>query len=204
MGVAKKTKSKKELTKEELKAKATKRNARRLATWDPVKAACNALRREFARSPVVVEMMRSENTRLVPTYRKDGSRAKVDAREHFCNGCKQWKRSSKKKKVSIDHINPVVDPWVGFVDMNTFFQRLMLVPKSGLQKLCGDCHQTKSQKENLIRLNTLLDKVEKMGNTDEAREILRPLIPKKWNTSRYPKEFIARASSLWKSLKGGV
>jgi hypothetical protein len=192
--------SKKELTKEEKAAKARKR----LENYNPVMAARNALRREFSRSPEVIEMMK-ENTRLVPLYNKDGARAKVDAREHLCAQCKQWKRSSKKSgKVSIDHIEPVVDPNVGFVDMNTYFAR-MWVAKDKLQKLCGDCHRVKTNLEwfnrRYLEEQLLLEKASKAEDKQEAKKLLKRFTKKKWESGPYPKDFIDKVESLKDSLR---
>jgi hypothetical protein len=204
--------SKKELTKEEKAAKARKR----LENYNPVMAARNALRREFSRSPEVIEMMK-ENTRLVPLYNKDGARAKVDAREHLCAQCKQWKRSSKKSgKVSIDHIEPVVDPNVGFVDMNTYFAR-MWVAKDKLQKLCGDCHRVKTNLEwfnrRYLEEQEILEKVLKLtiglvdgyglssDNKKLAKKMLQRFTKKKWESGPYPKDFIDKVESLKDSLR---
>lgn len=66
-----------------------------MRTYNPITEARNALRRAFSRSPLVQDMMRA-NSRKVPRYNKDGSRAKVDAREHLCSKCGKWCRSTKK------------------------------------------------------------------------------------------------------------
>lgn len=181
------------------------KHRKRVESYNPTMAARNALRREFSRSPVVIEMMNFENTRLVPLFKKDGTRTKIDGREHLCAECKQWKRSSKGNKASIDHIDPVVDPKVGFVDLNTYFQR-MWVPKSKLQKLCGECHQKKTNaewferryKEELI----LVDKASKTKDKKEAKKLLQRFNSKKWETGPYPKEFRQRVESLKSSLRG--
>lgn len=133
--------AKKQLTPEE---KAI-RNKKRLENYNPIMSSRNALRREFSRSPIVQELMR-ENKRHVPKYKKNGERAKVDAVEHFCNVCKQW----KKGNFAADHIDPVVDPDIGFVDFNAYFER-MFVDKAKLQCCCKACHTIKTNAERLPR-----------------------------------------------------
>lgn len=193
---------KKKLTKEE---KAEK-NRKRLLNYNPMMAARNALRREFSRSPLVIDMMKDPATsRLVPRYNKDGSRHKQDAREHLCSKCKEWKRSSKGKKVAIDHINPVVEPTIGFVDLNTYYARLW-VPRDQLQKLCGDCHNEKTQAEWFERRYKeeveIVTKAQAVEDKAVAKKMLQRFTKKKWTTGPYPKEFIQKVEDLKATLKG--
>lgn len=59
-----------------------------------------------------------------------------------------------EKQTNMDHINPVVDPRVGYVDMNTLINRLLPGPE-GYQCLCSEgensCHKRKTAMENKIR-----------------------------------------------------
>ena len=171
--------------------------------YNPIMAARQALRRAFSRSPLVVEMMR-ENRRKAPRYNKDGSRHKVDATEHLCNVCGQWKRSVKNSKVVIDHIEPVVDPTVGFVDMNTYFARLWC-PRSGLQKICGDCHRQKTNAEWFIRRfkeeQEILNGLESSRNSADIKKGLKRFTKKKLDTLPYPQEFKNRITTLRDKLK---
>ena len=56
-----------------------------------------------------------------------------------CNHCQ---RDFPAKDVQVDHVQPIVDPSVGFQDWNTFIARLYTEDK-GLQVLCKPCHQVK-------------------------------------------------------------
>ena len=49
----------------------------------------------------------------------------------------------------VDHIDPVVDPKVGFVDWTTYIER-MFVEEDGLQILCKECHDKKTRFEKSI------------------------------------------------------
>ena len=173
-----------------------------MAKYNPVMAARQALRRAFSRSPIVIEMMR-ENRRKAPRYNKDGSRHKIDATEHLCNVCGEWKRSVKGSKVVVDHINPVVDPEVGFVDMNTYFERLWC-DRSGLQKICGDCHRKKTNAEWFVRRfkeeQEILIRLEK-SNKDDVKKGLKRFTKKKLETLPYPDEFKRRITTLRNKLK---
>ena len=158
-------------------------------------AARNALRRAFSRSPVIVEIMQNDK-RKVPRYNKDGSRAKVDAVEHLCEICNQWKRSSKGSKVVVDHIDPVVDPIIGFVDLNTYFNRLWC-SRSNLQKICGECHRIKTNAEWIIRRlkddEELLAQLEHSKDTKAIKKAIKRL---KKKLDLYPNEFQARVKAL--------
>lgn len=50
---------------------------------------------------------------------------------------------------SVDHINPVIDPKVGFQDWDTYIER-MYCEADGFQVLCEDCHSTKTKEERDI------------------------------------------------------
>lgn len=60
--------------------------------------------------------------------------------------CKACRDEFPSKEVQVDHINPVVDPVTGFVDWNTYIERLFC-EKSNLQVLCTTCHAIKTQEE---------------------------------------------------------
>ena len=95
-------------------------------------------------------------------------KAKVDAATHECNGCGCYiysgtshknfkdlkkKHSSKKfkrEKPQADHKQAVVEVGVGFVDWNTYIERLFCAD-DGYQILCDECHKDKSKKENKER-----------------------------------------------------
>lgn len=58
-------------------------------------------------------------------------------------------KKNRVKNIAADHIEPVVDPNVGFVDWNTFIDRLF-VELQGWQALCHKCHTIKTREENTI------------------------------------------------------
>jgi 5-methylcytosine-specific restriction endonuclease McrA len=69
------------------------------------------------------------------------------AEHYLCAGCGFV---FPAKGIQVDHIDPVVDPIIGFVDWNTFIDRL-LCPKENLQVLCKECHLIKTKQEKLQR-----------------------------------------------------
>ena len=68
--------------------------------------------------------------------------------EHFtCNMCKG---EFPAKEVQVDHVEPVVCPFTGFVDWNTFINRLFC-DGGNLQVLCSPCHDIKTAEERIER-----------------------------------------------------
>lgn len=65
------------------------------------------------------------------------------AKHYSCNICKCEFTS---KDIEVDHISPVVDPSTGFIDWNTFIDRLYC-SKENLQAICLICHKKKSKDE---------------------------------------------------------
>lgn len=54
------------------------------------------------------------------------------------------------KEIQLDHINAVVDEETGFIDFNTYIDRLFC-GVDGFQVLCRQCHQAKTFFEQEIR-----------------------------------------------------
>ena len=90
---------------------------------------------------------------------------KRDALDEACVGQKVNKRTGRLAKhyccadcggvfvlrdVQVDHIEPVVDPEVGFVDWETFVDR-MFCETDNLQVLCKPCHKDKTKAEGKVR-----------------------------------------------------
>lgn len=66
------------------------------------------------------------------------------AQFYKCNACE---KEYTNKDVEVDHIIPVVDPAVGFVDWNTFIER-MFCDRVNYQVLCKPCHKKKTKEES--------------------------------------------------------
>lgn len=83
---------------------------------------------------------------------KDGTLSKKPNYEHQCNICKQWFSS---KEVQMDHINPVVDidAIKGISDEEYIgkFAMSLFCGEDNFQKICINCHNTKTTQENLLR-----------------------------------------------------
>lgn len=63
------------------------------------------------------------------------------------------------KETHMDHIEPVIDAEIGFVDWNTYISRLF-VGVEGYQLLCTGCHSIKTALENEIRRENRKKKVD--------------------------------------------
>lgn len=112
--------------------------------WVEQAVVISAMRRVFRRYPgykACLEAAKSEY--FVPS--KTG---KPMRRVQFkCAKClKQVKNTDKV----VDHILPVVNPSVGYVDYNVYAQRLFC-SIDNLQCICISCHKEKSRRENLER-----------------------------------------------------
>jgi hypothetical protein len=157
----------------------------------------SAIRRSFARTEAVTGLLNA-NKRKVPRYKKDGDRHKVDQVQHLCNICKDWKPG----KVQVDHIIPVVDTKVGFVDWNTYIRRVFC-GKENLQVVCHDCHQAKTNLErdirNTIKYNTEIDYMVATLETKNPADLRRLLA--KYTSKTRPAAIKERAKALRARLK---
>lgn len=64
--------------------------------------------------------------------------------------CKECNKEFPAKEVNVDHVQPVVDPEVGFENWDVFVKRLFC-GKDNLQVLCSKCHDKKTKEERLVR-----------------------------------------------------
>jgi len=101
-------------------------------------------------------------------YTKVKNAAKVDKALHECCLCFKYCYGGKSEKnltilkekyklkevamekIYIDHIDPVESVEDGYVDLNTFAERLFC-GEENLQPLCKTCHDAKSKEENAKR-----------------------------------------------------
>lgn len=81
-------------------------------------------------------------------------RARVGRGEYLCQSCLQTVPATVKdettrkriKNIHVDHIDPVIDPTVGFISWDSVIQRLF-VEVDELQAICHACHTIKSNEE---------------------------------------------------------
>jgi len=74
-------------------------------------------------------------------------RTHIGRNQYFCENCGVI---YPKKETQMDHIVPIVDPEIGWVDLDVYADR-MYCDESGWQRLCLTCHSEKTSKENQVR-----------------------------------------------------
>jgi len=89
-------------------------------------------------------------------------RARVARGVYRCRGYKRTghnvpvtlpPKPGNKRRINnavVDHINPVIDPAVGFVSWDSLIDRLFC-EADGLQVLCAECHKAKTADERSRR-----------------------------------------------------
>lgn len=105
-------------------------------------------------SSFIKNQLRSATRKWAPIQqcKKD---ANVERGFYLCAGCKEHvpptiKQGRRKvTNIFVDHIEPIVDPATGFVDWDTYINR-MFCEKDNLQLLCGECHDKKSMAERAL------------------------------------------------------
>ena len=100
----------------------------------------------------IVAVLRNGSRRWPPKY-ETLNEAKTEKKINPASGrlaqhfkCKKCRKDFPAKMVQVDHIKPAVDPAEGFVDWNTFIERLFC-DKGNLQVMCLSCHDKKTKKE---------------------------------------------------------
>lgn len=110
----------------------------------------------FIFKPWMIGQIRRISYRYPPRYETMNA-AKVERGKYRCASCKEI---HQRKDTAVDHIIPVIDPAVGFVDWNTYLERMFCGPE-GFQVLCKTCHDNKTQDENKVRQSVKKRKVDK-------------------------------------------
>lgn len=95
------------------------------------------------------------NTLRRASYRHPGrylavKASRVGRNEYVCACCGVI---HGRRDGAMDHIQPVVDPSIGWVDLDNYAER-MFVNEHGYARLCNQCHDTKTLQENNIRKET--------------------------------------------------
>lgn len=99
------------------------------------------------------------------TEKKKNVRTGRLAQHYLCNVCTG---EFPAKEVQVDHIQPVVDPKTGFINWDTFIDRLFC-EKENLQVLCTTCHKLKTSEENLQSKLKRQSKPRKAPSNSKAR-----------------------------------
>jgi 5-methylcytosine-specific restriction endonuclease McrA len=129
----------------------------------------SALKKLFVRSPMF-RIIKKMNRRPRTVINKDGSDSIALRWEYQCNICKNWfpEKIKKEAQIQIDHIDPVINPETGFINIDDWSQREFIGVecydpkteseemfytriKDKLQIACLKCHVAKSIEENARR-----------------------------------------------------
>jgi len=135
----------------------------------------SAVRRTFSRSPMVREVMMKVR-RERPWFKSDGSQAAKPRVEYMCSSCSEWHMG---KNIQVDHIEPVVDPNMGFKDWNTFIDRLFC-DVANLAVLCKSCHEKKTNEEKRIAKERRIVEKE-IPRYENGQTIIDPKDIEKWH-----------------------
>lgn len=109
---------------------------------------------EGRRKAFIISTLRSGSRRWPPKYETLNA-AKTEKRENIKSGriaqhfrCNVCKLEFTNKDMEVDHIRPIIDPKVGFVDWNTFVENLFCT-SDNLQAICKTCHKKKTKEEKI-------------------------------------------------------
>ena len=111
-----------------------------------------------ARFNSFIKSLLRQGTRRWGPIHKVKAEARVSRGLYECKACKQHVgptyRDGRKRKqnIFVDHIDPIIDPAVGFTTWDECIQR-MFCEADNLQVLCKECHDTKSEKEKQTAKN---------------------------------------------------
>lgn len=118
------------------------------------KVKCNGMWTQARFNSFITSMLRSGTQRWAP-IQKCKKDANVRRGVYLCAECKEEVPPTikvgrkREKNIYVDHILPIVDPEVGFVNWDEYIER-MFVEAEGLQLLCGKCHTEKTNEERAI------------------------------------------------------
>jgi 5-methylcytosine-specific restriction endonuclease McrA len=104
----------------------------------------STIRSGFRRYPPKFEVLKE-----AAIGKKENKKSKRIAMHYECSSCKEHFVNTD---IQVDHILPVVDPKKGFINWDTFIERLFCT-KENLQVLCKACHKDKTNLEKKERTN---------------------------------------------------
>ncbi len=86
---------------------------------------------------------RNECLKAAKTEKKINVKTGRMAQHYQCAGCGG---EFPAKGICVDHINPIIQPGIGFTTWDEYIER-MFCPITNLQPLCKLCHDEKTRKE---------------------------------------------------------
>ena len=132
------------------------------------KTRCNGQWTEARFNSFIKSLLRQGTRRWAPISLAQ-TRARVSRGLYECAHCHQHVpptvRDGRKKlqNIFVDHIEPIIDPAVGFTTWDECIQR-MFCEVDNLQVLCANCHEIKSNIERDIAKQRRLSNKEEENN----------------------------------------
>lgn len=83
-------------------------------------------------------------------------RSKLERNTYFCEN-PECGVIGGKKDFQMDHVDAVVDPYVGWQGFDSYIDRMFPSTELGWQRLCSFCHDVKTKAEDEIRKKTRKD-----------------------------------------------
>lgn len=111
---------------------------------------CEKTEEQIEHEKLVKRMVIAALRRLTYRFPTRSAAIKAAWRSRGKYECADCKELVGTKGYKVDHIQPTVDPEKGFIDWNTYIERLLPMI-SGWQVLCISCHDKKTMIENSIR-----------------------------------------------------
>lgn len=110
---------------------------------------------EVKRSNLIKNYIRRGVKRSAEYYRFLASQPVIyrgvkNYRYYPCADCHEY---FSRGKLDLDHVEPVVDPSVGFVDWNCYVERSYCSAENMAHR-CRPCHRKKSKEEGVVRTAT--------------------------------------------------
>ena len=111
-----------------------------------IKPFCNGTLTQSGLHSFIASGIRSKSNRWAPKY-SCRKKSKRGYNQYECALCHELVGN---KSIRIDHIEPVVDPVMGFQGWDEYIKRTF-VEEEGFQALCTPCHDKKTAAEREIR-----------------------------------------------------
>lgn len=101
-----------------------------------------------------------------PARKEALRRARISRGKYRCAMCDDEDKIYGRKEIVLDHKDPVIDPFEGWIGWDEYLRRLFC-PEDNWQVLCKDHHDIKTAIENEIRRDTKKENRKKEKEEDD-------------------------------------